>query len=301
MRAIRPLLFLLVAIAACSDRGTSGKSEGTTMLFRKEDQGADAAMPSSAPPAMTAASPSAAVAAMPAPTQVWSTQKLIRNAELRIQVRDVPKALRMADSMARSQQALLADSRTSRDDDGKRSADVVIRVPSAQFAALLRALSGLGDVQEESVSTQDVTREYADLETRLAVKEQTVTRLRALLEHRTAKLADVLEVERELGRAVAELEQMKGERRFLDQQVALSTVRLTLFERVPSQLSQVTRPISDALRHAMLMLGRSIGTMVYLTVAALPWVLAGLAIVWLIRPLRRRLLSRRARPASPAG
>ena len=42
-----------------------------------------------------------------------------------------------------------------------------------------------------------------------------VTRLRSLLTTRAAKLSDLVEVERELGRAITELEQMEGERRFM--------------------------------------------------------------------------------------
>jgi hypothetical protein len=58
---------------------------------------------------------------------------------------------------------------------------VILRVPSQQFEGLVQSLRGLGTLRSESIGAQDVTKEYADLETRLAVKEQTVTRLRALL------------------------------------------------------------------------------------------------------------------------
>jgi hypothetical protein len=145
-----------------------------------------------------------------------------------------------------------------------------------------------------------VTKDYADLETRLAVKEQTVTRLRALLDNRTAKLADVLDVERELGRAVAELERMKGERRYYDQQIAVSTVKLTLFERVPSQITQVTKPIADALQGSMQVLGSSIGTIIYLFIALVPWALVALGVVWLVKPLRRRFRPRPSGDVPPS-
>ena len=221
-----------------------------------------------------------------------SIQKLIRTAELRIQVSDVPGALSLADGIAQRQHILLADSRTRQDADGRRTADVVLRVPTQQFTELLQALRRLGSVQSESINAQDVTKDYADLETRLAVKAQTVTRLRSLLENRTAKLSDVLDVERELGRAVAELEQMKGEQRYYDQQIALSTVRLTVFERIPSQTAQVTKPVVDALEGSLHVLGNSIGAIIYLVVATLPWGLASLAVVWLVQPLRRRFVPR---------
>lgn len=67
---------------------------------------------------------------------------------------------------------------------------------------MLQALRSLGDVKQDGVSTQDVTKDYADLDTRVAVKEQTVAPLRGLLDSRSANLSDVLDVERELSRAV---------------------------------------------------------------------------------------------------
>ena len=90
----------------------------------------------------------AAPAATPAPLQragvppsaYWAAQKLIRSAELHIQVRDVPAALRAADSIAQSRHALVADSRTTQDGDGKRTAEVLLRVPSEGFSALLQEL-----------------------------------------------------------------------------------------------------------------------------------------------------------------
>lgn len=265
---------VLLAVA-CSERASSPKAASTASSAER----------------MVAPAASAPVADQRASTAApsfWATQKLIRTGEVRIQVRDVPTALRVTDSIARSQEALVADSRTSQDEEGKRSAEVVLRVPSQSFASVLQALRTIGTVQSESIATQDVTKEYTDLETRLAVKEQTVARLRGLLDTRTAKLADVLEVERELGRAVAELERMKGERRYLDQQIALSTLRVSLFERVPSRITQITQPISEALRSAMRVLGTSVGALVYLVVALAPWGLVALGIAWLARRLRRR-------------
>jgi hypothetical protein len=240
----------------------------------------------------------AAVGTAEPPATFSATQKLIRTAELRIQVRDVPAALRLTDSIAQSWQAVLANSRTSGDANGKRTAEVVLRVPSQQFGDVLKSLRGLGVLQNEAVCAQDLTKDYADLETRLLVKQETVTRLRGLLENRTAKLSDVLEVERELARAVAELEQMKGERRFYDQQVAMSTVSLTFFESVPSRISDFTKPVVDALHESLEVLGTSIGTVIYLAVALMPWAIVGAAVAWLAVILRRRFFPKSVVAAS---
>lgn len=218
----------------------------------------------------------------------WAAQKLIRSAELRIEVKNVEKAARAADSLAKQSGALIAESRVSQDEQERREARLELRVPSEHLAAALAELRKLGEVKEESVSAQDVTREYTDLDIRLAVKEQTVARLRSLIDSRTAKLSDVLEVERELARAVTELEEMKGERRFYDQQIALSSIKLTLVEPAASRSGQLTGPVATAFRNALDVLGTSVSGLIYAITFLLPWLVVAVPAWWLVRRWRSR-------------
>ena len=221
----------------------------------------------------------------------FAVQKLIRSAELRIEVKDVPTAVRTADSVAKQNAAFVADSRITRDARDGQQARLVVRVLSDRLAATMAALRRLGDVREEAVNTQDITKEYADLDTRLAVKEQTVARLRLLIDNRTAKLSDVLEVERELARAVTELEQMKGERRYYDQQVALSTIIVSLFDQPASRSVQLTGPVAGAFRGSLDVLGTSLSGMIYLITFLIPWIAIAIPIWWLVTRLRGRARS----------
>lgn len=286
----------------------------TLMLFavggcgNKSSVSHDAANRTGPPPSASQAAPARGLvqnASAPA-SSFWSAQKLIRTANARIQVRDVSVALRVTDSIARANEGLLADSHTSEDAEGKKTADVVLRIPTQHFSTVLQALRGLGSVRDEAVATQDVTKDYADLETRLAVKEQTVNRLRALLQNSSAKLADVLEVEETLSRAVTELEQLKGERRFYDQQIALSTVKVVFFESAPTRVNQLAGPVSDALHNSLSVLGSSVGTVIYLLVAIMPWALVTLAVIWAFKLLRPRFagpsrsIGARSPPSPPA-
>lgn len=199
------------------------------------------------------ASAAATDAAAPAPMaplapQAAPTQRLIRTAELRVEVKEVARAIRLVENAAQARSALLANTRLASIGDKRHDANLVIRVPAARFDDMLASLRQLGDVAGENISADDITKAYADLETRLAVKEETVARLRGLLASRTAKLADVLEVERELGRAVTELEQMKGERRYYDHQVAMSSISLTLFEPAVVGRPQFSEPCTSRVR-----------------------------------------------------
>jgi hypothetical protein len=226
--------------------------------------------------------------APPSLQAMWAEQKLIRTAELRIEARSVPEAVARADSIARHFGALLADTRITQDDEDRKNAALLIRVPVANFSTLLDALRQLGEVKADAVTTEDVTKVYADLETRLAVKEETAVRLRRLLSDRTGKLSDVLEVERELSRVITELEQLKGERRYYDQRIALSTISMTIVEPGAFVQPGSTAPIAEAFRRSLQVLSTSVAWLVYLVTFVTPWLVVVGFGWWLFRWIRMR-------------
>src|SRR5690349_13523397 len=144
----------------------------------------------------------AQAAALPRPSVPG--RKIIRNTTLSLQVKDADAAIPLIDSIARKHDVVIGDAQVARSENKRQSAHYVLHVPAPEFDATLDAVRALGEVQRESGAAEDVTKAYTDLETRITVKESTVQRLQALLVNRTAKLSDVLEVEREVGRAVAE-------------------------------------------------------------------------------------------------
>ena len=118
----------------------------------------------------------------------------------------------------------MSDRQSSEDGAGHDRGQITLRIPSDRFDGAVSALKKLGRVKSEAMQTQDVTRAYADLETRLKVKRETATRLREILTRQAGKVAEVLEVEREIARVVEEIEQAEGERRYFDNLISLSTI-----------------------------------------------------------------------------
>ncbi len=218
----------------------------------------------------------------------WAHLKLIRSAELQVRVADVRKAIAAADRMAQGGEALLADVHVSKDEDGRHDARFVVRVRAERFGEMLSQLKSLGDVTTENSTTEDVSKAYADLETRLVVKDEEVRRLRALVNTRTAKLTDVLEVERELARAVGELEDMKGARRFYDQRVATSTISVSVVELGALLRPSLGAPIGAALRQSLEVLATSVAAVIYFVTFLAPWVLLAALAWWGIRRWRAR-------------
>jgi hypothetical protein len=270
-------MWLATSVASCGDNVTTAEKSAARAGAGAIASGRGAAA------APAAARRDEAPQAQPTALQsAWAAQKLIRTADVSIEVDSVERAIDQLDGIARQFDALVADVRVSHNAARGSDAQLTVRVPAAQFAPALAALKRLGDIKRTSVSTEDVTKAYADLETRLAVTEETVKRLRALLADRTGKLTDVLEVERELARVVTQLEAMKGERRYYDQRVAISTIAISLYEPNAIRRPGFVSGVRGAFQSSITALTTSLELLIYLLTFVAPWALIA-SLAWWIR------------------
>ena len=106
-------------------------------------------------------------------------------------------------------------------------ATVTLRVPAAQFDTTLAALHGLGTEQDRQVSTQDVTEQVVDVQSRLKTQQASVDRIRALIAQ-TTSIAQIVSIEDELTQREADLESMEAQLRSLTDLTSLSTITVTL-------------------------------------------------------------------------
>src|SRR5262249_8125482 len=143
------------------------------------------------------------------------------------------EAASRAEAIAASEGGYLADARVARDAGDRRSGTLTLRVRADRFEPALRALEALGKVESARLETQDLGREYVDLETRLAARRDVEGRLREILRTKTASLSDLIAAEKELARVIEEREVLEGQRRFYDRQIALSTITAELHEPRP--------------------------------------------------------------------
>jgi len=221
-----------------------------------------------------------------APDGQATERKLIQTGMLGVEVADVDQAIQEIARIATSAGGFVAASDIREGREDARSGSVTIRIPASAFEGVQSSVTGLGRALSRSTQSNDVTREYMDLETRLNVKSETVSRLQALLT-RSGSLEDLLAVERELGRATSELESLKGQLQYVESQVSLSTLTIELVEPGAIVARGALRPIADALHDAVGVFAQSIATVIYVIVSLLPWLLLALA-GWLgVRWVRR--------------
>jgi hypothetical protein len=290
------IVITAVALAACQKTSRDRLlMEGQFAQVAERDQAKDISKVQVAAGAPAAEAASAAADPLAA---MFAARKLIRHAQVSLEVASFGDAAREILRLAEVQGGYVAESSASSPGDGIHAGYLVIRVPGERFTRALESVRKVGKIRAETVSTEDVSRAYADLETRLRVKRDAASRLREILRSRTGKLTDILEVEQALTSVVEEIEQMEGQRRFYDNQVALSTIRLDISEPAPIVRRGVLAPVSDALRESVRMLVGSLATLVALSVAALPWALLLIVLLALVRRALRRRASRRQASAA---
>ena len=112
--------------------------------------------------------------------------------------------------------------------NGKLQGTVVVKVLPQNLDSFLFKLRDLGQLQNQSVSTDDVTKDYIDTQARLDNSRKMEAQLQDLLKRTNGKVSELLQVERELARVRGEIEQMQGQLKLYDFQVQYATVTMNM-------------------------------------------------------------------------
>ena len=177
------------------------------------------------------------------------TQKIIRTVSMNIVANNFETVRETIDGLLRSVGGFVGGMQAS-DVSGGRSLRATLRVPAARLDETVRSLRSLGHVADESQSGEDVTEQVRDIEARLKNSRNTEQRLADVLRNRTGRVADILEVEREIARVREEIERMDAQRLNLERQVEYSTVTVQVTERRQATLDLGPMPIRTQLRNA---------------------------------------------------
>jgi murein DD-endopeptidase MepM/ murein hydrolase activator NlpD len=180
-----------------------------------------------------------------APITVVPDRKVIRNAELTLELESPIEAQRGLASIAESHGGFVVTSESRQDErtrgsQGLQIVSVEMRVPSAQFDAVLNAVRGVGGrVRQEKISGRDVTEEFIDLEARLRAQRALEAQILEIMK-RAQRVSDALEVNAQLAQVRSEVERLEGRRRFLENQSSLSTIKITLQPPAPLVSAETT-------------------------------------------------------------
>lgn len=225
-------------------------------------------------------------------------QRLIRTGHVGVVVDDYAPFARELDAWLTEAGGHVADASLQHADGEVSWGSLTVRVPAERLDGLVGWVEESVRVEELSLTSQDVTAEWVDVEARIANSRLEETRLQELLHTSTGSLADVLAVERELARVRGDIESAEGRMRVLRDQVGLATLRVDLRVRAPYAAAIAPtfgEDVVDTFSASVSALGATARGAALLGVAALPWVLPpGLFLAGLFG------LARRRRGANPA-
>ena len=202
-RLLPLFLALLLSLSACGSSSGGSDSSAAAGNVSADNGWAEAAMD---------AADTAGGADFSA---VRRNAKLILNADLSLETQDFEKSAADIEKMTAEAGGYIESSGTY-GDTGSRSANYTLRVENMH-------------VVSRSRSSEDVTEQYTDIETRLATLQTKHERLLSLLE-KADKMEDIIALENALADCEYEIDSLTGSKRRYDDLVGFSTFYINLRE-----------------------------------------------------------------------
>ncbi|MFC4778476.1 DUF4349 domain-containing protein [Paenibacillus sp. GCM10023252] len=192
----------------------------------------------------------------------------------------------------------------------ERGSTYTIKVPADGFMPFLDRLAKIKHTRfEQSLQGTDVSEEYVDLESRLKAKQVVEGRLLAFMD-KAQKADDLLKFSNQLGTIQEEIEQLKGRIRYLDQNVAFSTIELRLYQPSDAFLSSskseqgMLARMGEALKDSTHVLLQVLQALLVFVSGALPVLIflaiLGLPAIWLYRRWQAERSKRSTPPSTPS-
>lgn len=183
-------------------------------------------------------------------------------------------------------------------DDGSTSGTVTVRVPAENFNDLLVAVGRVGDVERRSITSEDVSGEFVDLEARLRHNRAQEAFYLALLD-KADGVKDAIAVQQRVEGIQQTIEQIEGRLRFLEERTSFSRLTVELFEAGGAFADGDAQPsLARYWATARAALVNVLGGTLVLATVALPFAVLGTVILVVVR--RTTVLGRRSAVVAPS-
>lgn len=176
---------------------------------------------------------------------------IARSVSLSIVVKDFGASRSVLDGILARHRGYPAQLMVSTPENAPRNLQATLRIPAPELPSAVADLKNLGRVENESQSGEEVTPQHTDLAARLKNSRETEERLRAILEQRTGKVTDVLQVEEQIAQVRGEIERLEAEQQALEHRVDFASVELQLSEEYKAQLNPPAASVSTRIHNAL--------------------------------------------------
>ena len=214
-------------------------------------------------------------------------RSIIKTSSLTIRVKNVEKSITQAQDLATQFEGRVDDSSQYKNpgSEDSLSANLTIRVPSANLEKALEAFKGLGDVESSSISATDVTMQKVDLDARIAALTTSIERFRELITSAT-NTSDLIAAETALAERQAELDSLTAQLKYLSEQVDMSVIYLAL---LPNDSFSAIKPIGflAGIEKGFIALLNAAANLTSILGYFIPWMIAILVIVAIFKLISR--------------
>lgn len=164
--------------------------------------------------------------------EVPADRKMIWNADLEFQVGDVDAATKEISSLCSKYGAFISRMNMN-STNYEISNRITIRVANSHFNDLINDIKGTATfIRKVEISSNDVTEEFIDIESRLKTKKEVRERYIDILRNKSGEIKDVIAAEEAIRVITEEIEAKEGRLRFLQDKVSQSTITLEIYQKV---------------------------------------------------------------------
>jgi hypothetical protein len=221
---------------------------------------------------------------------------VIKVADLTLAAPNVMAAANSAISLATSVGGgVSADVRTAAipDHPETATAELTLKVPPEQLDSTLNKIDGLGTERSRQTSSQDVTGQVADVNSRVSSAQASIARLQTLFA-RAGSVTDVVALENQLSQRQADLESLQAQQRALSSQTTFATITLHVISNDADATAMPKPKHHDngfiaGLKSGWHSFTQALGWGLAGVGTILPFALLALLVLWIARVVRRRM------------
>ena len=166
-----------------------------------------------------------------------AARKIIRTGDIDFEVESFDTAAKgISNLISAIKGGFIATTNSDKLPNGKMRGAVVVRMPPQHLDKFIADLRGLltgqnGELKSQRIGSQDVTKQYTDIESELRAARAVEGRLIEIIKTGKGEVKDLIAAERELGIWRTKIEKFEGEIRYYNNQVSLSTLTINLAEK----------------------------------------------------------------------
>jgi hypothetical protein len=171
-------------------------------------------------------------------------RKIIRSGEIDFEVTSFDDAVAVVTRLVNATKGgFVATINSDKLPNGKVRGSVVVRVPPDQLDRLIldlrKEITKAGELKSQRIGSQDITKQYTDLESRLRAARTMEERLLKIIRDGKGEIKDLVAAEKELGVWRTRVEEIEGELRYYNNMVSLSTLTVNLTEKSISSAAAI--------------------------------------------------------------